>query len=108
MQKQIGHCKAQRWYSASSEILTFADRPTGLVETYEQHEILGSYSVSHDSKVLQLTLGARLESMKLAGLPAGVKIKEIVDGIEMDKSYSPITLPDQRGMDLHETLFCDL
>lgn len=61
------------------------------------YEMIMSRSVSPNSKILRFSLPDEFPTLTSAGLPSGVKVKQVIEDTVLEKSYSPITPPQTQG-----------
>jgi len=92
-------CSLNRIASTSPTAATTPEQPscgTALPrEGFHQYRLLSSVAVSEDTKLLRFALPDGMPTLGLP-LPSCLKIKlELDEHVLLDKSYSPISLPDQ-------------
>jgi len=71
--------------------------PPGLPADFTSLELLDSWSVSVDSKIIRLQLPEGVANLSALGAPSGVKVRRTIKGKLLDKSYSPVSGPDVLG-----------
>lgn len=82
---------------AAAELPSFGSFPGGLPRGFMPWTLREAWEVSPDSKVLRFALPEHVESLVALGAPSGVKVRREIGGHVLDKSYSPVSLPNAKG-----------
>ena len=83
----------------SPTFLPFPSGVDGLTEEWCDFTLTASWSISPDTKVLRFELPSPIVSLAKLSVPSGVKVRATMArcGTVLDKSYSPISVPDAEG-----------
>ena len=72
--------------------------PKELPSDFQYLSLASSWNTCKDHKILRFHLPPGISSLKALGAPSGVKVKETVGGIVLNKSYSPVSHPNEKGI----------